>query len=249
MGGCGSRWNGGRPRSSASEPPTRWDHPCGKEGEYRREACPTRGQDRRDACPTGGQDRRDACPTGEQEPCRIGLPPRPFSTWSTASCGGRLGSQSARAVWRRVVSECHEGGQTTSQELARVMNHSSLSSTGGCRCRSPATRRATPESRNGRRGAGRARPSRSAGPQRARVAVARAALPGVSGFPDRPGSVMNAISRMSPPHVGHARGNSSPTRAISLTQAIREVSWLRGLPAETPSAEAPSPRASSGGRG
>ncbi len=34
---------------------------------------------------------------------------------------------------------------------------------------------------------------------------------------------------MSPPHAGHSSGNSSPTRAISLAQAIREVSWERGF--------------------
>jgi hypothetical protein len=44
-----------------------------------------------------------------------------------------------------------------------------------------------------------------------------------------PGSVMNAISRMSPPLVGHASGNSSPTRAISFAHAIREVSCERGF--------------------
>ena len=45
----------------------------------------------------------------------------------------------------------------------------------------------------------------------------------------RPGSVMNAISRMSPPQFGHSSGNSSPTLAISLAQAIRDVSWERGF--------------------
>jgi hypothetical protein len=35
-----------------------------------------------------------------------------------------------------------------------------------------------------------------------------------------PGSVMNAISRMSPPHAGHSRGNSSPTRAMSLAFCV-----------------------------
>jgi len=40
-----------------------------------------------------------------------------------------------------------------------------------------------------------------------------------------PGSVMKEMSRMSPPHAGHSSGNFSPTRAISLAQAIREVSW------------------------
>ena len=44
-----------------------------------------------------------------------------------------------------------------------------------------------------------------------------------------PGSVMNAISRMSPPQVGHASGTSSRTRAMSLAQAIREVSCKRGF--------------------
>ena len=38
-----------------------------------------------------------------------------------------------------------------------------------------------------------------------------------------PGSVMKAIRRMSPPHAGHSSGNSSPTRAISFAQAIREL--------------------------
>jgi hypothetical protein len=44
-----------------------------------------------------------------------------------------------------------------------------------------------------------------------------------------PGFVMNAISRMSPPQFGHSSGNSSPTLAISLAQAIRDVSWERGF--------------------
>ncbi len=34
---------------------------------------------------------------------------------------------------------------------------------------------------------------------------------------------------MSPPHAGHSSGNSSPTLAMSLAQAIREVSWERGF--------------------
>jgi len=38
-----------------------------------------------------------------------------------------------------------------------------------------------------------------------------------------------AISRMSPPQAGHSSGNSSPSRAISLAQAIREVSCERGF--------------------
>ena len=49
-------------------------------------------------------------------------------------------------------------------------------------------------------------------------------LPAVSS-----GSVMNAISRMSPPQFGHSSGNSSPTRAMSFAQAIREVSCERGF--------------------
>jgi len=44
-----------------------------------------------------------------------------------------------------------------------------------------------------------------------------------------PGSVMKEISRMSPPPAGHAKGNSSPTRAISVAEAIRDVSWERGF--------------------
>ena len=44
-----------------------------------------------------------------------------------------------------------------------------------------------------------------------------------------PGSVMNAMTRMSPPQFGHWSGNSSPIRAMSLAQAIRDVSCERGL--------------------
>jgi hypothetical protein len=44
-----------------------------------------------------------------------------------------------------------------------------------------------------------------------------------------PGSVMKEMSRMSPPHAGHSRGNASPTRAISFAHAIRDVSWERGF--------------------
>jgi|SanBayMetagenome_1026888.scaffolds.fasta_scaffold08910_2 hypothetical protein len=43
------------------------------------------------------------------------------------------------------------------------------------------------------------------------------------------GSVMNAMRQMSPPHLGHSSGNSSPTRTMSLAQAIREVSCDRSL--------------------
>jgi hypothetical protein len=42
-------------------------------------------------------------------------------------------------------------------------------------------------------------------------------------------SSLKAISQMSPPHFGHSGGNSSPTRAMSFAQAIREVSCDRGF--------------------
>jgi hypothetical protein len=35
-----------------------------------------------------------------------------------------------------------------------------------------------------------------------------------------PGSVMNAMSRTSPPHPGHSCEHASPTRAISLAQTF-----------------------------
>jgi hypothetical protein len=44
---------------------------------------------------------------------------------------------------------------------------------------------------------------------------------------------MNAMSRMSSPHPGHSSGNSSPTRAMSLAHAIREVSWEGSLSHES----------------
>ena len=39
-------------------------------------------------------------------------------------------------------------------------------------------------------------------------------------FRNGPGSVMKAISRMSPPHARHAKGNSSPTRGSSFAHAF-----------------------------
>lgn len=42
-------------------------------------------------------------------------------------------------------------------------------------------------------------------------------------------SSLKAMSRMSPPQLGHASGNSSPTCAISFGQAMRDVSWERGF--------------------
>ena len=67
-----------------------------------------------------------------------------------------------------------------------------------------------------------------------------------------------AMSRMSPPHAGHASGNASAIRASRLSHASREVSWERvdAIAAAFRSAlcadgavEAPSPRPSPGGRG
>ena len=40
---------------------------------------------------------------------------------------------------------------------------------------------------------------------------------------------MKLISPISPPQLGHASGNSSPTRASSFAQAIRDVSWWQGF--------------------
>jgi len=40
---------------------------------------------------------------------------------------------------------------------------------------------------------------------------------------------LNAMSRMSPPQFGHLSRNSSPALAMSLAQAIRDVSWERGF--------------------
>lgn len=58
------------------------------------------------------------------------------------------------------------------------------------------------------------------------------------------GSVMKAMSRMSPPQAGHASGKSSAIFSMSLAQAIREVSWER-----LAASGAPSPRRSPRGRG
>ena len=52
----------------------------------------------------------------------------------------------------------------------------------------------------------------------------------------RPGMVshsessLNAISWMSPPHLGHLSGNSSPTRAMSLALLIRVAAAFLGMP-------------------
>ncbi len=40
--------------------------------------------------------------------------------------------------------------------------------------------------------------------------------------------------RISPPHLGHASGNSSPSRASSFAQAIRDVSWWQGFVSMVP---------------
>ena len=48
-----------------------------------------------------------------------------------------------------------------------------------------------------------------------------------------PGLVLS--SRMSRPHAGHSSGNSSPTRAISFAQAIREVGFRFGFASQHPS--------------
>jgi hypothetical protein len=45
---------------------------------------------------------------------------------------------------------------------------------------------------------------------------------------------MKLISRISPPHLGHVSGNSSPTRASSFAQAIRDVSWWQGFASMVP---------------
>ena len=117
--------------------------------------------------------------------------------------------------------------------------HRGMESLRGCGCRSRAARRATSESRRIRRGPARALLSRSAGPGRERwaevllyageaiLAFARLRTSGSTwagscrqSFGLGPGSVMNAMSRMSPPHPGHATGNSSPTRAMSFAFSV-----------------------------
>ena len=49
----------------------------------------------------------------------------------------------------------------------------------------------------------------------------------------------SSLSRMSPPHAGHSSGNSSPTRAGSFAQAIREVSCEGLAPAAQQSVPVP----------
>ncbi len=57
-------------------------------------------------------------------------------------------------------------------------------------------------------------------------------LEGVKIFRIGPGSVMKAMSRMSPPRLGHSSENPLPTRGIKLALAIREVSLMAGLSAQ-----------------
>jgi hypothetical protein len=52
-------------------------------------------------------------------------------------------------------------------------------------------------------------------------------------FRTGPGSVLNAISRMSPPHPGHSSGNSSPARVISFARASRGGASERGFALES----------------
>jgi hypothetical protein len=95
----------------------------------------------------------------------------------------------------------------------------------GCGCRSRSARRVTPGRHHGRRGPARVRASRWAAREREKwaavlldavnaiVAIARLRTSGSKGAgscrPSPPGSVMNEISRMSPPHAGHRSRNSS----------------------------------------
>ena len=86
------------------------------------------------------------------------------------------------------------------------------------------------ERRRGLDGPARARSSRSVGPKAAAIGGGSSGSPRcVRIFRIGPGSVMNAISRMSPPQFGHSSGNSSPTRAMSFAKVIREVSCERGF--------------------
>jgi hypothetical protein len=77
--------------------------------------------------------------------------------------------------------------------------------------------------------------SRPAAPALVTHAVDPAVHPDASGFSESaPVSVIKLISRISPPQLGHASGNSSPTRASSFAQAIRDVSWWQGFPSTVP---------------
>jgi hypothetical protein len=100
----------------------------------------------------------------------------------------------------------------------------------GCGCRSRAARRVTPEKSPGRKWTCTSSPQSVGGPRAGEIGGGSSGSPKcVRIFRIGPGSVMKAMSRMSPPHAGHWSGNSSPTRAISVAQVIREVSWERGF--------------------
>ena len=99
----------------------------------------------------------------------------------------------------------------------------------GCGCRCRAVRRATPEGLPGRKWTSTSSPQSVDGPRAGETGDGSSGSPRCARiFRIGPGSVMNAMSRMLPLHPGHSSGNSSPTRAMSLAHAIREVSWEGG---------------------
>ena len=128
----------------------------------------------------------------------------------------------------------------------------------GCGCRCRATRRVTPKKSPGRKWTWTSSPQSVGGPRTGETGggaavrgakpswpspayeppVRRGPAPAGSRLVTGPGSVMNAMSWMSPPHSRRAKGNSSPTRAISFAQAIRVVSWERrfSVDSQSPSA-------------
>ena len=91
---------------------------------------------------------------------------------------------------------------------------------------------------SGSKGAGSCRPSPAARGQEVRSnrRLPRVRRPGMVSHSE---SSLNAISRMSPPHAGHSRGNSSPPRARSFAHAIREVSCEGLAPAAQQSVPVP----------
>jgi hypothetical protein len=117
----------------------------------------------------------------------------------------------------------------------------------GCGYRCRAARRATTERLPGRKWTCTSSPQSVGGPRAGETGGGSSGSPRcVRIFRIGPGSVMNAMSRMSPPHPRARKRKLLAHRGMSLAHAIREVSWEGRLsheshpwPLASPSAACP----------
>ena len=102
----------------------------------------------------------------------------------------------------------------------------------GCGCRCRAARRVTPEKSPGRKWTWTSSPQSVGGPRAGETGGGSSGWPRcVRTFRIGPGLGVTRSAGYRRRTQGHSSGNSSPTRAMSFAQAIREVSCERGFEA------------------